>query len=93
MQTCADPEIFAGGGGGGGVQVNLTKKALTTFFFFLFFFKTSAYFAEVKWLISKKTIIVRDSRRGPTFSRGWGGVQLFLGGLQFLIPLRNPYDL
>ena len=35
----------------GGVQLNLTKKALRTFFLFLFL--SSAYFTEVKWLISK----------------------------------------
>ena len=55
-------------GGGGGVQVNLTKKALT--FFFVVFFLSSAYSSEVKWLISKKTIIFQGSR----------GVQLFPGG-------------
>ena len=84
-----DPEIFAGGGGGGGggVQVNMTKKALTTLLFFCFLNKSSAYFTEVKWLISKKTIIFQGS---PTFSRG---VQLFPGGVQFLIPYRNPYNL
>ena len=68
--TCADPGIF---GGGGGVQVNLTKKLLR----FFCFFWSSAYFTEVKWLISKKTIIFQGSRVGPTFSRG---VQLFPGG-------------
>ena len=31
---------------------------------------------EVKWLVSKKAIIVQGSRGGPTFSRG---VQLFPG--------------
>ena len=66
--TCADPGIFVRGWGGG-VQVNLTKKALTTFFFFVFFL-SSAYSSEVKWLISKKTIIFQGSR----------GVQLFPGG-------------
>ena len=84
-----------GGGGGGGVQVNLTKKALTAlffFFFFFFFFKSSAYFTEVKWLFSKKTIVFQGSRGGPTFSRG---VQLLQGGggVQLLIPYRNPYIL
>ena len=52
------------------------KKALTTFFFF-FFSWSSAYFKEVKWSISKKSIIFQGSRGGPTFSRG---VQLFPGG-------------
>ena len=65
--TWADPGIFVRGGGG--VQVNLTKKALTFFFCFVFFL-SSAYSSEVKWLISKKTIIFQGSR----------GVQLFPGG-------------
>ena len=46
-------------------------------------------FTEVKWLISKETIIVQGSRWGPTFSRG---VQLFQGGgggVKLLIPYRN----
>ena len=54
---------------GGRFQVNLTKKALTFFFLFCFFL-SSAYSTEVKWLISKKTIIFQGSR----------GVQLFPGG-------------
>ena len=40
------------------------------FFFLFFFFLSSAYSTEVKWLISKKTIIFQGSR----------GVQLFSGG-------------
>ena len=56
--------------GGGGIQVNLTKKALATFFFFyIYFFKSLAYFTEVKWSISKKSIIIQGSRGGSTFSR------------------------
>ena len=36
---------------------------------------------EVKWSISKKSIIFQGPRGGPTFSRGGGGgVQLFPGG-------------
>ena len=53
-------------GGGGGGQV--------------IFFKSSVYFTEVKWSISKKSIIFQGSRGGPTFSRG---VQLFPGGSNF----------
>ena len=41
------------------------------------FFQSSAYFTEVKWFISKKTIIFQGSRGGPTFSRE---VQLFPAG-------------
>ena len=62
---------------GGGVQVSLTKKALTFFCLFFVFFKSSVYFTEVKWSISKKSIIFQGSRAGPTFSRR---VQLFPGG-------------
>ena len=66
---------------GGGVQVNLTKKALTTFFFFFFFFffLSSAYSSEVKWLISKKTIIFQGSR----------GSNFFQGGSNCLFPIET----
>ena len=67
-------------GRGGGVRVNLTKSPDNVFFL------TSAYFTEVKWLISKKTIIFQGSRGGPTFSRG-GGVQLFPRGSNCLYPI------
>ena len=60
---------FSSGGGGGGPG---KKKHLTTFF--------SAYFTEVKWSISKKSIIFQGSRGGPTFSRGGGGVPIFSRG-------------
>ena len=49
-----------------------------------------AYFTEVNWLISKKTIIFQGSRGGPTFSRGGSN---FFQGVQLLIPYRNPYNL
>ena len=64
--TCADPGIFVRGGGGPGQS---DKKSSGNVFFF-FFFLSSAYSSEVKWLISKKTIIFQGSR----------GVQLFPGG-------------
>ena len=57
-----------GGGGGGAVQVSLTKKSSDVFFFV--FFLSSAYFTEVKWSISKKSIIFNCSRGGPTFPGG-----------------------
>ena len=44
---------------------------------FFFFFFSPQLITEVKWLISKKTIIFQGSRGGPTFSMG---VQLFQGG-------------
>ena len=74
LLPCADPGIFVRGGGGG-VNINLPKKALTT----LFFSKSSAYFTEVKWLISKKNVIFQGSGGGPNFSRG-GGSNIFQGG-------------
>ena len=49
------------------------------FFFFFFFFKSSADFTEVKWSISKKSIIFQGSRGGLTFCRG-GGSNFFQGG-------------
>ena len=49
------------------INVEPDSRTLTTFFL------SSAYFTEVKWLISKKTIIFQGSRGGPTFSRGGGG--------------------
>ena len=54
-----------GGGGGGPGQSD--KKALTTF---CFVFLVLSLFTEVKWSISKKSIIFQSYRGGPTFSRG-----------------------
>ena len=73
-----------GGGGGGGGPGQSDKKIFDNVFFFVFFL-SSAYSSEVKWLISKKTIIFQGSR-GSNFFQGGGGVQL-------LIPYRNPYNL
>ena len=75
--TCADPGIFVRGGPG-----QFDKKSSDVFFFV--FFLSSAYSSEVKWLISKKTIIFQGSR-GSNFFQG--------GGVQLLIPYRNPYNL
>ena len=47
--------------------------------FFFFFFLSSAYITEVKWSISKKSIIFQGSRGGLTFSRGGGGTNFFQG--------------
>ena len=44
------------------------------------FFLSSAYFAEIKWLISKKTVIFQGSRGVQHFPGG--GVQLFPRGVQ-----------
>ena len=74
---CADPGFFVrgGGGGGGGGPGQSDKKSPDNVLYL-----SSAYFTEVKWLISKKTIIFQGSRGGPTFSRGGGGSNFFQGG-------------
>ena len=63
-----------GGGGGGPGQSD--KKALTTFFFFFFFFffLSSAYFTEIKWLISKNYHFSRFQRGSKIFQGGGRGV-------------------
>ena len=68
---CADPGFFVRGGGGGGPGQS-DKKSPDNVFFVL------SFFTEVKWLISKKTIIFQGSRGGPTFSGG--GFREGLGG-------------
>ena len=72
-----------GGGGGGEGPGQSDKKALTTVFLF------SAYFTEVKWSISKKSIVFK----APDGSNFLQGVQLFPGCVQLLIPYRNPFNL
>ena len=61
FNTCADPGIFFRGGPG----QSDNKKSSD-----ILFFLSSAYFTEVKWSISKKSIIFQGSKGGPTFSRG-----------------------
>ena len=77
---------FRQGGGGGwgwGGPGQSDKKALTFSF---------AFFLVLSLSISKQYIIFQGFRGGLTFSRG---VQLFPGGggVQLLIPYRNPYNL
>ena len=69
--ACADPGIFVRWGPG-----QSDKIALTTFFFSP---QLITCIIEVKWSISKKSIIFQGSRGGPTFCRQ-GEVQLFPGG-------------
>ena len=88
---CADPGIFVRGGG---VQVRLTKKSSDNLFFFFFFSpQLILQKSNAQFQINLSSIIFQGSRGGPTFSRG--GVQLFPGGggVQLLIPYRNPYNL
>ena len=70
---------------GGRGRVNLTKKSPDN----VVFFWSSAYFTEVKWLISKKAIIFQGSRGSPTFPGGGGGSNLFQGGSNCLYPIET----
>ena len=79
--TCVDPGIFVRGGGPG----QSDKKALTTFFF-MFFFSVLSLFFRSQMVNFKENYHFSRFQGGPTFSRGGGGVQL-------LIPYRNPYNL
>ena len=80
-----------GGGGGGGGPGQQSDKKSSDNVFFQVFFSPLAYFTEVKWSISKKSITFQGSI-GEHFPGG-GGVQLFPGEVQLLIPYRNPYNL
>ena len=75
---------------GGRVQASLTKKKSSDNVFFW----SSAYFNEVKLLIFKEIYNFLRLQRGSNIFQGGGGVQLFPGGgVQLLIPYRNPYNL
>ena len=77
-------EFSSGGGGGGEGPGQSDKKALTTIFLVLRLFYRSQ-------MVNFKEIY-RFSRlqMGSNFFQG---VQLFLGGVQLLIPYRNPFNL
>ena len=79
--TCADPGIFVRGGGGPG---QTDKKSSDNVFFFLFFFVLSLFFRSQMFNFKENYHFSRF-QGGPTFSRG--------GGVQLLIPCRNPYNL
>ena len=88
--TCAEPGIFVRGGGSRSISQKSSDNVFFFFVFFFFFFllflffcsyfESSAYFTEVKWLLSKKTIIFQGFRGGRTFSRGGGGPTFSRGG-------------
>ena len=79
---------FSRGGGGGG----LTKKSSVNVFF-CFFFSPQLILQKSNSQFQRNLSILRF-QRGPNISRG---VQLFPGGggggVQVLIPYRNPYNL
>ena len=75
-------EFSSGGGGGGGGPGQSDKKALGTFFGSLAYL-----FYRSKMVNFKENYHFYRFLRAPTFSRGGGG------GVQLLIPFRNPYNL
>ena len=85
--TCADPGIFVRWGG---VPGQSDKKSSDNVFFFLFFFvlffSVLSLFYRSQMVNFKENYHFSRFQGGPTFSRGGGGVQL-------LIPYRNPYIL
>ena len=87
---------FRQGGGGGGVQVSLTKISSDKAFFFIFFF---FFFFSPQLILQKSTCQIQ---RNISFFKVPEGVQPFAGGsnffqggggVQLLIPYRNPYNL
>ena len=82
---------FRQGGGGGGVQVSLTKKSSDNVFFF--FFLVLSLFYRSQMLNFKEIYHFSRFQRGSNIFQGGGGVQPFPGGLQLLIPYRNPCNL
>ena len=56
------------------------------------FFSSSAYFTEVKWLISKKTIISLVPEAVQHFPGGWGPSLSRRGSNQLLISYIYPYN-
>ena len=71
---------FRRGGGGGPGQTDKKSSDNVLFFLIYLFFLSSAYFIEVKWSISKKSIIFQGYRGGPTFSRGGPTFSRGVGG-------------
>ena len=67
------------------------KKSQTTFFFFVVCFVSPQFILQKSnGLFQRKLIIFQGSRGGPAY----GVSNIFLqGGVQLLIPERNPYNL
>ena len=87
LLPCADPGIFVRGGGG--VHVILTKKALTALFvgFLLGFF---AFFLVLGLVYRSQVVNFKVPEGVQIFT---GGYNFFQGGVQLLIPYRNPNNL
>ena len=79
-------EFLPGGGGGGPGQSD--KKGLTRFFFFYFFFSPPLILLMVNF--EENYHFSRFQRGSNIFE---GGSNFSRGGVQLLIPYRNPYNL
>ena len=85
--TCADPGIFVRGGGGPG-QSDKKSSGNVSFFFLvlsLFYSSKMVHFKEI-YHFSRFQRGSNIFQGGPTFSKGGGG------GVQLLIPYRNPFQ-
>ena len=72
--------------GGPGQSDKKSSDNLTTFFFFFFFlFSPQLILPKSNGQFQRNLSFFKVPRGGPTFSRG--------GGVQLLIPYRNPYNL
>ena len=83
MPPHARIQEFSSRGGGGGGPDHLTKKALTMCFFLFCFFCPQQILQTTNG----------QFQRNLSFFKVPEGVQLFPGGVQLLIPYRNPYNL
>ena len=93
-EACADPGIFGRGGGGGGPGQTDKKKALT--FFFCFFLVLSLFYRSQMVNFKEIYIFFKVPEGVQHFPGGGGGVFPTFsggGGVQLLIPYRNPYNL
>ena len=71
----------------GGVQVSLTKNSSDNVFFF--FFLALSLFYRSQMVNFKEIYHFSRFQRGPTFSRGGGGSNVFQGGSNCLFPIET----
>ena len=76
----------------GGSRSNWQKKLWQRFFFFFFFLVLSLFYRS-QMVYFKENYHFHGSRGGPTFTRGVQVLSGGGGGVQLLIPYRNPYNL
>ena len=82
----------------GGPGQSDKKGSVNVFFFFFFFFFLFFAFLVLRLFYRSQMVNFKEIyhfsrfQRGQTFSRGRGS-NFFQGGVQLLIPYRNPYNL